>query len=639
MERPSGRPGFTTVCSYRRKQIMKVSIPVSLRRCLAFLAGLVPVLTAFAQTDQSASAPVADSPLKLDQMVVSASRTPQDPRNTSSAVSPISLDELATEQITTLKDALAQQPGVIVVNSGAVGSQSSIFLRGANSDQTLFVVDGVSMSSRSASDQNFLGGADLAGIDRVEVLRGPQSTLYGSTAMGGVILIDSAHGAGPVTGKIEATAGSFGSYGGEISTAGAGGRFGFSGSLGYDQTENDRPQNDYDGWSGSTRLEYNASPEVLVGFTFRGLKSSYDEPGSTLFLSPGHVDFSNYLTTVYAQARLGDGITSRLTLASHLIDYDFTSSYGSSPSHNNRRIADWQNTWEASQKVEVVAGLNHEESRYDVADTPTSDRLAAGYASATVRAADNLTLTGGIRYDDYRSAGDATTGRAGIAWNVTKTTKLRATYGTGFNAPGSDDIFGVPSYGQLPSPGLQPEESRGWDVGVDQNLFGGAGALALTWFQNKFHNLFDYEIVDFDTYAGRTINRAHATTEGFEVAASGRVNSRLTMRASYTYLEATDDDTGERLDRRPRNTGDAEMRVLIAQGWLAGAGLHVVAGRLDGGTPLEDYTTMRFFVSYAGPNNLRVNLRVENALDEAYQEVRGYPALPRGAYGSIDWRF
>jgi vitamin B12 transporter len=618
---------------------MKASLPVSLRRHFSFLAGLAPALTVLAQSDQTTSPASAESVLRLDQMIVSASRTPQDPHYASSAVSPISLDELAAEQITFLKDALAQQPGVIVINSGAVGSQSSVFLRGANSDQTLFMVDGVRMSDRSASYQNFLGDADLGGIDRIEVLRGPQSTLYGSTAMGGVILIDSAHGAGPVTGKIEATAGSFGSYGGEISTAGASGRFGFSGSLGYYQTENDRPQNDYDAWSGSTRLEYTATPGMLVGFTFRGLKSSYDEPGSLLFLSPGHVDFSNYLTTVYAQASLGDGVTSRLTLASHLSDYNFTSSFGSSPSHNNRRIADWQNTWKASQKVEVVAGLNYEESRYDVADTPTSDRLAAGYASATVRALDNLTLTGGLRYDDYRSAGDATTGRAGVAWNVTKTTKLRATYGTGFNAPGSDDIFGVPSYGQLPSPGLQPEESRGWDVGVDQDLFDGAGTLGLTWFQNKFRNLFDYEIVDFETFEGHTINRAHATTEGFEVAVAGRVGTRLTMRASYTYLEATDDDTGERLDRRPRHTGDAEMRVQIARGWSAGAGLHVVADRLDGGTPLEDYTTVRLFVSYAGPHNLRVNLRVENALDESYQEVRGYPALPRGVYGSIDWRF
>lgn len=616
------------------------STTASLRRFF-LIAGLVPAFTAFAQSTEPRSVPTpAQEPVvALDTVVVSASRTAQDLRYTPSAVSLLSLSDLAAAQITTLQGALAQQPGVIMFNTGGVGSQSTILLRGANSHQTLFVVDGVRMNDRSASFQNFLGGADLGGIERIEVLRGPQSTLYGSSAMGGVILIDTVRGTGPLVETMAVSGGSFASYGASLAATGANGRLGYSGSLGYSATANDRPLNTYHGWFGSTRLEYAATGNLLFGLTFRAQKSDYAEPGSRLFPSPGTVDFANYLTTIYAQARLAEGFTSRLTLASHLRDYTYTSSYGTSPVKNNRKILEWQNTWEISPRAQLVAGVNEEESRYTVSGAPTSDRLAAGYVSATVHALPNLTFTGGARYDDYRSAGAAPTGRAGIAWLPVKGTKIRATYGTGFSAPGSDDVFGVPSYGQLPSPGLQAEKSRGWDVGVEQDLPGDSGRIGLTYFKNKFRNLFEYEIVDFTTYAGRTVNRAHASTEGAELAATLRLCARVKLRTSYTYLEAHNDDTGARLIRRPRHTGDAELQFDVNPSWLVGAGVHIVSDRLTGTTRMEDYTTARVFLTYRGPDGLRANLRVENALNEKYEEVFGYPALPLGVYGSIEWRF
>jgi vitamin B12 transporter len=619
---------------------MQTSLRASLRR-LVLAAGLMPALTALGQTEASPSLvpPTEASMVTLDRLVISAARTPQDLRSTASAVSLLSLTDLAEAQITSLREALAQQPGVILINNGGVGSQSTILLRGTSSHQTLFIVDGVRMNDRTASFQNFLGGADLGGIERIEVLRGPQSTLYGSSAMGGVILIDTMRGTGPLMEQMSVTAGSFASYGASLSTTGAQGSLGYSGSLGYFQTDNDRPLNADAGWFGSTRLEYTVTPDVVIGLTFRAQKSDYDEPGSRLFLSPGSVEFANYLTTVYAQARAADSLTSRLTLGSHVRDYTYTSSYGSSPVKSARKVLDWQNTWDASSQAQVVAGVNYEESRYTVSGARTSDRLAATYLSATIRATKNLTFSGGGRYDEYRSAGGATTGRVGVAYVPTTGTKVRATYGTGFSAPGSDDVFGVPSYGQLPNPSLKPEKSNGWDVGVDQDLLGGRAQLGLTYFKNKFRNLFEYEIVDFTTYEGRTVNRARANTEGAELATNLRLSQRVKVRANYTYLEAHNDVSRARLIRRPRHTGDAEVRYEATKAWCIGAGAHFVADRLEGAAPIEDYTKARVFVTYTGADGLHANLRVENALDESYEEVLGYPALPIGVYGSIEWRF
>ncbi|MCX6945460.1 MAG: TonB-dependent receptor plug domain-containing protein, partial [Opitutales bacterium] len=159
----------------------------------SLVLGAGAVLCAVTRAQTTPAAPVGD-PLPLGQFVVSASRTPQDPKFVASSVTTLALADLAAAQVTDLRTALSAQAGVGVVSSGAVGGQTSVFLRGSNSYQTLFIVDGVRMNDRAALYSNFLGGADLAGLGRIEVLRGPQSTLYGSSAMGGVIVLDTARG-------------------------------------------------------------------------------------------------------------------------------------------------------------------------------------------------------------------------------------------------------------------------------------------------------------------------------------------------------------------------------------------------------------------------------------------------------------
>jgi vitamin B12 transporter len=604
---------------------------------LSRVAGWSLLASACAATPLStrAQAPVE----QLDAYVVSATRTPQDPKLSSSSITLVPLADLQAEQTVDLRTALAQTPGVFVANSGAMGGQSSIFLRGANSDQTLFIVDGVRMNDRSTAYLNLLSGADLAGLQRVEVLRGPQSTLYGSSALGGVILLETARGCGTPTGVAEATAGSFSTYGGSLAGQGGTATSGFSGSLARTTTANDRPNNDYKQWSYSTRLESQVAPAWLLGATLRGQQGDYEEPGSRLYASAGQVDADNHLVTAYGQWRPDADFTSRLTGAWHQRQYSFADAYGLSRSQNTRDIADWQNTWIASLQVEVVAGANAEQSRYTIDGARTDDHSRAGYLSTTLKPLASLVLTGGLRYDDYASTGGATTGRAGVAWLPADGTKLRVTYGTGFEAPGSDDRYGVPQWGQLPSPGLRPEKSRGWDAGVDQTLADGRVTLSATYFHNRFRDLFDYQITDFTTYQGRIVNRARATTQGAELAGNIRVGAVAGVRASYTYLDAHDDVSGARLLRRPRHAGDVDAHVQATKAWLVGAGLHVVADRVDSGGPLASWTTARLYTSYAITSGLRLKLRVENALNQAYEEVLGYAALPRGVFGSVEWSF
>lgn len=613
--------------------------PSRLPRTLGQFSLIVALAASSPAVAQSGADAATDAALPLSEYVVSATRTPQDLRSIASAVSVVNLADVALSQFTELGTVLASEPGVTVVSTGPRGGQTSVFLRGANSHHTLWVVDGVRMSDRAASYTNFLGAADLAGVDRLEILRGPQSTLYGSSAIGGVILVEQFVGTGGFAGSLSALGGSFETWGAAVAARGTSGTFGYTAQVARFETANDQPDNGLESWSYATRLESQVTEALTIGGTFRGVSAEFEETGSIQFPSPGVVESENYLGTVYAEATVSETVRSRLTVAQHARRYEFTAPWGVSEQRNRRWIADWLNTWTPSDRAELVAGANYEQSKYWVSGDRTSDQLVAGYVSTTLRPTDEITVNAGARHDDFDSFGDATTWRLGAAWNFAPATKLRATIGTGFSAPGSDDRFGVPAWGQLPNPDLAAEKSRGWDVGIDHVMADGRWAVSATYFHNRFRNLFEWELVDFTTFTGRIVNRTRATTEGAEFAAVWRPVDTWRVRVAYTYLEAEDRVTGERLIRRPRHAWDGEIRWQPTARFSVGGGGHFVGDRTDVGVTMDDYSTVRLFGSYELRDDVSLRVRVENALDESYQEVLGYPALPRGVFGSVEWRF
>lgn len=616
-------------------------------RRLALVSGAAALSVAGLRADSSTAAPATDATdaddaaVEREEVVISASRSRNDPKYTASSVTLVSLTELDESQIVELRTALAREPGVTVVNTGALGSQSSIFLRGGSGHQTLFFVDGVRMNDRAASYINFLGGAGVDGLGRLEVLRGPQGTLYGSSAMGGVVAMDTLPvGDGAATGRVTAGGGSFGTWGAGLEGRGGVGSLGYSAAAGYLETDNDRPGNAYAVWNYSGRVEFAPSESpLMLGGTFRRQDGDYEEPGSTLSPFPGVVGSGNTLGTAYAEFRPSAGFTSRLTAALHERDYSFTTDWGTTRTENRREIVDWLNTWSATEQVEIVGGANFERSRYEIGSDTTRDQVAAGYLSAIYRPIQTLTLTAGGRIDDFDSFGSAATGRVGVAWNATDATKLRATFGNGFSAPGSDDRFGVPQWGQLANPALEAEEVDGWDIGVDQTVAGGSVVLSGTWFRHKYRNLFEWEYVNFETFEGMTVNRARAATEGVELAVNARITDSVKARIGYTYLDARNETDDVRLIRRPRHLADAEVTARLTSAWIVGSGLHLVADRVDAAGPLDDYVTVRLFTSYRAAEDILLKLRVENLFDDEYEEVPGYPALPVGVFAGVEWSF
>lgn len=586
----------------------------------------------------------------LSELIVSANRAPTDPAAVTSVVTVVKPDDLHRAQVDSLGAALATVPGLSVVQTGAHGGQTAVFMRGGGADHTLFFVDGVRMNTADASYANALGAAPTVGLDRIEVLRGSQSTLYGSSALGGVIVLDTTHGrqAGPA-GRGSVTAGSFATVEGALELQGATDQLGYSLALSAGSSDNQRAYDDYRHVGYATRLESQLNPALTVGLTWRGQDVSAGAPGGLGSTYVGATAFRENLSTAYVQWQADESLSSRLTYGWVQQQYAYTPEpppVGNAwdtdyTSRDTRNVVDWQINCDPSATVSLVGGATFE-TEGSVSAAPGSHDVYANdsrglYLLTTAQLAAGTTLNAGVRYDDFDRWGEATTWRVGGAQVFAGTgTKLRLNYGTGFAAPRPAYVVGGPFYN--PNPALQPEESRGWDVGVDQTLAAGRIVAGLTYFENRFRNLFTY-----DWMIPGIINTGRAASQGVETSLLLTPRAGLALQLGYTYLDARDEASGQPLIRRPRHLASARLTWQATDAWLLGAGVSFAGDRFDGSTAapvaMPDYTVVRLFTHYDVSAALRLKLRIENAFDADYEVVRNYPALPLAIYGGADWRF
>lgn len=614
---------------------MKDLIKVPLRHPLAALAALFAT-AASSQTVVNESD--TTEPVVLASYVVTTTRTPHDPSHLPGSVTLLTPRSWERTQTAGLVELLRPLPGVAAVSTGASGAQTSLFLRGSAPHQTLFLVDGVRVNDRGAFYQNFLGGADLANLGRVEVLRGPQSVLYGGSAMGGVISIETLRGEGAPSGRLDAEAGSFETLRGSAALAGASGALGYSASASRFETANDRPGNDFDSTEWSARLDWaDASrPGLEFGATVRAMESTYDEPGARgPFPFTGVLDFEQTLATAFARYTAGP-VRARLILAHQDREYSFTSIYGSTPVEGRRRVVDFQATVDPSDAVEVTAGANFEPSQQETPGELKKEELRAGFVSALWKASGHTSVVLGARHDDFDSVGGHATWRAGLTHTVPSTgTILRAMMGTSFTAPSLDDRYGNLAFFQPASPGIQPERSKGWEAGVEQPFAGDRGRVSATFFSNRYRELFGF---DPDTFA--TINVGRASAKGIELAGEFTPCDGVRVLAGYTWTDAEDSSDGSQLPRRPGHSGSIDATCQATAALTLGAGVRWVADRVDvGAVDLPDYATVRVHAAWQATPRLRAHARIENLFDRDYEEVAGYPALGIGAFGGVTMEF
>ncbi|HVS51037.1 MAG TPA: TonB-dependent receptor [Opitutaceae bacterium] len=617
--------------------------PLAARTTRPFLAilALAALCSARAQT----------APAQLDPFVTTATRTPATPQTLGSAVDTISASDLAREQIGSLAAALGSVPGAPVLAAGARGAAASLFLRGANSNQTLFLVDGIRLNDPNTDYAVFLGGACASACDNLEVAHGPQSTLYGGEAVGGVVSLRAERGAGAPSARVAVEAGSFGTVQGALAAQGASGANAWNFSAAGGHTDNARANNSFDSTNVALRLDRQLGERASVGGTLRWFRGDYGDPGDRFTNDPDNRDREdNVLATAFGDFKLADAWRAHVVLGGQ--DRRFVSENPRAGGatqitlvKNRRGILDAQTTYAGIERHRITAGLTAEANRTrntGFGDIDRAQRLVAVFAQDEFSPRDDVFLTAGVRNDDFDTFGRATTGRATAAWLVAqRALKLRASYGTGFSSPTLLDLYGTSAF-YRGNPNLRPERARGWDAGVDYYLASRRGTVSATWFDTEFSDLI---VFDFGVFPGTTKNVERARTRGLELATHLTLAGGFSVRASYTYLEAENLSQHNRLLRRPRHSGNLDLWHDFGGGVSAGAGVAFAAQRedIDARTfatiDAEDYTVARLYAAWQATPRLALKARIENLLDESYEDVNGYPALGLGAFAGAEWKF
>lgn len=598
-----------------------------------------------------ATAGAQTSLTQLDPFVTSATRTPASPQTIGSAVDAISAADLARRQISSLSQALGGVAGAPHFATGATGGTTSLFLRGANSNQTLFLVDGLRLNDPNTDYQVFLGGACIAACDSLEVAHGPQSTLYGGEAIGGVISLRAQRGAGAPSARVAVEAGSFGTVQAALSAQGKRGANAYNFSAQGGHTDNERANNSFDSANTTLRLDRKLSERVAIGGTLRWFHGVYGDPGDRHTNDPDNETHEeNFLVTTFADLKLAADWSAYMVLGGQDRRFVAESPRAGKATaitvvKNRRAVLDAQTTYDGFERHRFTSGFTAEANHTrntGFGNINKKQSLLAVFAQDEFSPAENIFLTAGLRSDDFDTFGRATTGRVTGAWLIApRAVKLRASYGTAFRSPSFLDLYGESSF-YVGNPQLRPEKARGWDAGVDYYLPQKRGTLSATWFETNYRDLI---VFNFAVFPSTVINVERARTRGAELAVQTTLPFAIELRASYTYLEADNLSQSKRLLRRPRHSASLDAWRDFGGGFSAGAGVAFAAQREDVNAKTfatvdgEDYTVARVYAAYEVNPRLALKLRAENLLNESYEEVNGYPALGFGVFAGAEWRF
>jgi vitamin B12 transporter len=606
------------------------------------LAPLVPAVLV-AQTSP------APPPTFQEEMVVTANLVESPAEEVGSSVTVIGHDEIERRGVTSVLDLLRTVPGLEVAQGGGAGSVGSVFLRGANSNHTLILIDGVRVTSTS-------GGFDFSGlradnVERIEVLRGPQSTLYGSEAIGGVISITTLQGRSGFHAEVDGRAGNYDSHELRASADGGGDGWDYSLSVADQRTggltvASDQRSNvekdPFTDRSGSARVGFRFLGDGRADVTLRRIEADAALDGFTFGVGP--TDDPN--ATQRRQVSVGS-----LQLAKPLAswwNFHLTASatedesVGKDPDtfFNNYDFSSRLRAVKAQSEIKLgtgntlVAGLASErrqgrnQGSYDQSLNVDSAFLQDNWSWRS-----RLFLTAGVRHDRYSRFGDETTWRTTGSWlaGPASAWKLHGSYGTGFRGPSFDELY-FPGAGNT---GLRPETSRGWDLGVERRFGNGSATAGVTWFSNRFDDLINF---DFDTFTFANIQRA--SSQGIEATLGLQPRRDLALEAAYTYDETEDRTTGLPLARRPRN------RLSLLATWDASERLRGTASvvnvedRIDSdGTRMDAYTRVDLRVEYSLRPWLQPYLMIGNLLDQRYEEITGYTSPGFSALLGLRWRY
>ncbi|HEY0266538.1 MAG TPA: TonB-dependent receptor [Rhizomicrobium sp.] len=605
--------------------------------------------------------------LNDETIVVSATRLPTPLAQVASSVTVITAADIEQRQDRSLPDVLREVPGLNIAQTGGAGGQTSIFMRGTNSNHTKVLLDGIDISDPStangAADISKLLAGDLA---RVEVLRGPQGALYGSDAIGGVINLVTKAGEGPMQVHASLEGGSFDTINETGSVSGSEGGFHYQLNVQHfhsgdtpvtplDLLPPGQRRNDdfYDNTVAGAKLGYEVTDNFDLGFAGHFTNSlakitgdAFDPVTFASFPSPTRTR----IETIQYESRG----TAHLVLWDGRLDQTLGFSYGSNilasqdPDNGDGRQKGDRVKLDYQGNIGVMDGqtlvLGAETARDALhpgvsfgfpAPLTAGITTNAGYAELQSDFGWGLYNTASVRFDSNSRFGDRTTWRVAPAWVIEETgTKLKASAGSGFKAPALQQLYGT--FGGNPL--LKPESSFGYDAGFEQKILGDDLTGGATWFYNNIRNL----ITTGPAPAFLNLNIGRARTDGVEAYLAWKALDTLTLRADYTYTDAIDGATKLELLRRPRHKASLRADWQATDDLSLDAVLLYTGAQIDGNRDfsiprlkMPDVTTIDIAASYRLTEKWSLFGRIENLTDQDYQSPDGFLRPRIGAYGGI----
>jgi vitamin B12 transporter len=610
---------------------------------------------------------------KIKEIVVTATRIETPSREVGSSVTVITNQQIEERQDTTVLEVLRTVPALDVVRSGGPGGQTSVFIRGAKSEHTLVLIDGIEMNDPMEPGHSYdFANLTTDNIERIEIIRGPQSTLYGSDAIGGVINIITKRGKGRPSGFASAEAGSFNTFREKAGTSGGNkwadyslgiSRWDTDGISAANEKDGNHEKDGYENTSISTKLGVKPTEDFEADFVLRYIdtEADIDNYGGVGGDDPNNkADSEQLFLRTQAQLYLFDGLwEQKLGFSLTDLDRDYRNDTDadhpadlSRDSYDGQTLKfDWQHNLYLHETNTLTLGVENEKEKgesdyysesawgpYTSTFEKKTARTTGYYLQDQVKLWDSWFTTLGVRLDDHSRFGSETTYRIASAYLIRQTgTKLKGTYGTGFKAP---SLFQL--YSQYGDKDLDPEESTGWDIGVEQSLFDKKLILGATYFSNEFD-----ELIEFESGTSKYINVAEAEARGVEVFVSVRPIDDLTFLASYTYTDTEDEETGRNLLRRAKNKFGFDVNYRFIGKGNVNLGLVYVGKRDDNDystwpakrVELDDYVLVNLAASYDITKNIQIFGRAENLLDEDYEEVKGFGMPEISAYAGVKLLF
>lgn len=651
---------------YSRPKIPKIALGLSV--CLGALAfssmafaQVVPDPTQQTDSDSNASGTQA-----LPQVIVTApARLPEPVSEVANSITVVTAADIQALQERTLPGALEDVPGLNVVQTGGPGGATQVFIRGTDSNQTKVFLDGIDISDPSTADASFDFSTLLTSdISQIEVLRGPQSGLYGSDAIGGVVNIVTKTGSGPphLYGSLEG--GSFGTFNQTVGVGGSTSRVSYALDFAhFSSTDNyvtppnlvppGRPLNpdSYDNRSLSAKVGVQVSDNFDVGLVGHYIESTLFSTSDD-FIGPESIQSRSGNKALFSRAFghlvLFDGRFDQ-TLALNYTDYhrsfddpnpasDFLDFY-----NGDRVKVDYQGNIYVVPGETVTIGAEHE--RDAISDTPpfaAGVSNDAGFMQLQSNVGGRFFNLANLRDDQNEQFGGALTFREAPAILFPETgTKLKGSIGSGFKAPSLEDLYqNFPPF-FFANPNLQPEKSLGYDVGFEQSLFGERASFGATYFHNDIRNLIQ-GVVNAE-FVETLENVGRATTQGVESFVAIHPWAPLTLRADYTFTHAENDITQQGLLRIPDSKFSLTGIWQVTERAKLSGQLVYESSWLDNNrdfTNLEPLVAPGYvLVNLAGTYDLGQGItafaRIDNLLNEHYQVPLGFDHPGIGVFGGV----